>query len=409
MPSGQRTTTVIVGAGQSGLAMSRHLADRSVDHVVLERGVVANSWRSRRASLRLLTPNWMTRLPGFAYTGPDPDGYLSAPQLARLISGYGEAAPVLTGTSVTSVRRQATGYLVDTDQGPWRTSSVVVATGAAALASVPAGLAAQVPAGVVSRTAADYRVPSDLPPGGVLVVGASASGVQIAAELRRSGRPVTLAVGEHVRVPRRYRGRDILWWMDAAGVLDDRFEDQPDPERARNLPSMQLVGSAGDPLDLNALNHLGVRLVGRFAGVRDGCAQFAGSLANVCALADLKLGRLLDRIDGWAARASVEAGRPDRPPPTLVPAPVLSAPFGGDGIRSIVWATGFRPDLSWLDVDVFDRRGRVVHDGGVTAAPGLYVLGMPFQRTRRSTLIDGAGADARELTERLTRRLVLAA
>lgn len=401
----RHTTTLVVGAGHSGLAMSRCLADRSVDHVVVERGEVANSWRNRRASLRLLTPNWMIRLPGFAYAGTDPDGYLSASEVAQLIAGYAaeSSAPVLTGTTVTSVRARADGYVVDTDQGTWHASSVVIATGAAAVASVPARLAGQVPAGVVATTAADYRDPADLPLGGVLVVGASASGVQIAAELRCSGRPVTLAVGEHVRLPRCYRGRDILWWMDAAGVLDDRFDEQPDPVRARSLPSMQLVGAAGRTIDLNALSRLGVRLVGRFAGVRDGNAQFSGSLANVCALADLKLARLLDRIDAWAVRAGVNAAPPDRPAPTAVPAPVLSLPFGADGVRSIVWATGYRPDLSWLDVDVFDRRGRIAHDGGVTASPGLYVIGMPFQRTRRSTLIGGAGPDARELAGHLHR------
>lgn len=400
----RHSTVVIVGAGHSGLAMSRCLADRSVDHVVLERGDVASSWRSRRASLRLLTPNWMFRLPGLAYPGPDPDGYLSAPEVAGLIAGYAarSAAPVRTGTSVTSVRARGDGYLVDTDQGPWHASSVVVATGAAAVASVPARLAEQVPAGVVATTAADYRGPAGLPPGGVLVVGASASGVQIAAELRRSGRPVTLAVGEHVRLPRCYRGRDILWWMDAAGVLDDRFDEQPDPVRARSLPSMQLAGAAGPDVDLNALSRLGVRLAGRFAGVRDGNAQFSGSLANVCALADLKMRRLLDRIDAWAG---TDAGRPERPAPTSVPPPVLSVPFGAGGISSVVWATGYRPDLSWLDVDVFDRRGRPAHRGGVTASPGLYVLGMPFQRTRRSTLIDGAGPDARALTAHLVGHL----
>lgn len=399
----RHATTVVVGAGHSGLAMSRCLAERSVDHVVLERGEVAHSWRTRWDSLRLLTPNWMTRLPGFAYAGDDPDGYLGALEVARLIEDYAaeSAAPVLTGTRVTSVRPGAGGYVVRTDRGSWHAPTVVVATGAAAVASVPARLAGQVPAGIATTTSADYRNPDGLPPGGVLVVGASASGVQIAEELQRSGRPVTLAVGEHVRMPRTYRGRDILWWMDAAGVLDERFDEVPDVVRARNLPSMQLIGSPGRTVDLNALGRLGVRLVGRFAGVRDSHAQFSGSLAGVCALADLKLGRLLDGLDDWADRAGVDAEPPHRFAPTALPIPVLFAPFGREGISSIVWAAGYRPDLSWLEVDVFDRRGRVVHDGGATAAPGLYLMGMPFLRRRRSTLIDGAGADAHELAGQL--------
>jgi putative flavoprotein involved in K+ transport len=404
----RRVTAVVVGAGHSGLAMSRCLAERSVDHVVLERGEVAQAWRSRRASLRLLTPTWMTRLPGLAHPGDDPDGYLAAPEVARLIADYaaGSGAPVITGTRVTTVRAGGDGYVVCTDRGDWRASAVVVATGGAAVASVPARLAADVPVGVRTTTSADYRDPDALPAGGVLVVGASASGVQIADELARSGRPVTLATGEHVRLPRVYRGRDILWWMDAAGVLDDRADEQPDLLRARGLPSMQLVGVPGRTLDLNALDRVGVRVVGRFAGVRDGRAQFSGSLPGVCALADLKLGRLLDRIDAWAVRSGIDAGPAHRPAPTVLPAaPVLSAPFGRGGIGSIVWATGYRPDLSWLDVDVIDRSGRVVHDGGTTTAPGLYLMGLPFLRRRRSTLIDGAAADARELAAHLVAHL----
>jgi putative flavoprotein involved in K+ transport len=404
------TTTVVIGAGHCGLAMSRCLADRSVDHVVLERGEVAHSWRTQRwDSLRLLTPNWMTRLPGFAYRGDDPDGYLEAPEVVQLIEDYAaeSAAPVRTGTTVTSVRPDGYGYLVRTDQGDWHARTVVVATGAASVATVPAPLAEQVPAGITTVTPADYRSSSLLPEGGVLVVGASASGIQIAEELQRSGRPVTLAVGEHVRMPRTYRGHDILWWMDVSGLLDERYDEVPDLLRARNLPSMQLVGSPQRAtVDLDALRRLGVCLVGRLAGVRDGTAQFSGSLPNVCALADLKLGRLLDTIDAWAEKAGADADRPERFAPTEVPAPVpLSVRLVADEIGTIVWATGFRPDLSWLDVGVVDRKGRVVHDGGVTTAPGLYLMGLPFLRRRKSTLIDGAATDAHELAAHLVGHL----
>jgi putative flavoprotein involved in K+ transport len=193
--------------------------------------------------------------------------------------------------------------------------------------------------------------------------------------------------------------------MDASGLLDQRHDQVPDLVRARNLPSMQLVGSPGRTVDLNALAGLGVRLVGRLAGVRDGQAQFSGSLPNVCRLADLKLARLLDTVDAWAERAGVDAGPPERFAPTALPVPTLSARLGAGGIGSVVWATGFRPDLSWLDVGVFDRRGRVVHDGGVTAAPGLYLMGLPFLRRRRSTLIDGAAADAEDLADHLVGHL----
>src|SRR2546429_2732483 len=253
------TTTVIVGAGHCGLAMSRCLAARSVDHVVLERGGVANSWRTQRwDSLRLLTPNWMTRLPGYAYRGPDPDGYLSGREVAAMLADYAEvsAAPVLTGTTVTSVRAAGGGYVVRTDRGIWRAPTVVLACGAATVPAVPA-LARLVPPGITSVTPAGYRNPGELPPGRALAVGASASGIQLADELHRSGRTVTLAVGEHVRMPRTYRGRDILWWLDASGLMDQRYDEVDDLVRARNLPSMQLVGSPGRTVDLNAMGSAG--------------------------------------------------------------------------------------------------------------------------------------------------------
>jgi putative flavoprotein involved in K+ transport len=404
-----KTTAVVVGGGHCGLAMSRCLADRSIDHVVLERGEVAHSWRTQRwDSLRLLTPNWMTRLPGYAYRGDDPDGYLAAPDVAELIEGYAKesAAPVRANTTVTSVRQAEGGYVVQTDQGVWHTRAVLLAPGAAAIPKVPA-LQRGMPAGITTLTPLDYRNPSRLPDGGVLVVGASASGIQIAAELHRSGRQVTLAVGEHVRMPRMYRGKDILWWMDAAGLLDERYDQIPDLARARHLPSMQLVGSPEKAtVDLNSLSQAGVQLVGRLAGVHDGVAQFSGSLPNMFALADLKLDRLLDSIDAWADKAGCDSEPPRRFTPTAVAAPTpLTIDLRSGAIRTVLWATGFRPDLSWLDVPVFDRKGNVRHDGGVTASPGLYLIGMPFLRRRKSTLIDGATADAVDLSRRLAHHL----
>ena len=396
-----QTTTVVVGAGHCGLAMSRCLADRSIDHVVLERGEVASSWCTRWwDSLRLLTPNWMTRLPGgYAYRGDDPDGYLTAQGVARLIDDYAResAAPVLTGTTVTAVHPASEGYVVRTDQNTWQARTVVLASGACAVPVVPA-FAGQLPAGVISVTPDQYRNPAALPDGGVLVVGASATGVQIAEELQRSGRQVTVAVGEHVRVPRRYRGRDIFWWLDAAGVIDERADEMDDLVRARHLPSMQLVG-ADRTVDLNSLQALGVRVVGRFAGIRDGQAQFSGSLRNVCALADLKLARLLDTIDAYAGGAG------ERPAPTEVAEVPLGIDLRRGEIRSVVWATGIKANFSWVGVPVFDPRGRLRHEGGVTPWPGLYVIGLPLLRRRRSTFIDGAAADAADLAAHLAAHL----
>jgi putative flavoprotein involved in K+ transport len=405
-----KTTAIVVGAGHCGLAMSRCLAAQSIDHVVLERGEVAHTWRTQRwDSLRLLTPNWMTRLPGYAYRGDDSDGYLTASETAQLITDYAKdtAAPVRANTTVTSVRPVERGYLVQTDQDTWHARAVVSATGASAVARVPA-LQSGVPAGITTLTPTTYRNPSELPEGGVLVVGASASGIQLAEEVHRSWRPVTLAVGEHVRMPRTYRGKDILWWMDATGLLDERYDQIPDLVRARTLPSMQLVGSPErKTVNLNSLRRIGVRLVGRLAGIRDGVAQFSGSLANVSTLADLKQGRLLDTIDTWATKAGLDGlDPPQRFDPTDIPVPTkLALDLRSGEIRTIIWATGFRPDLSWLQVPMFDRRGRINHDGGVTASPGLYLMGMPFMRRRKSTLIDGAAADAADLTDHLMRNL----
>jgi putative flavoprotein involved in K+ transport len=399
------TTTVVIGAGHAGLAMSRGLADRSIDHVVLERGEVANTWRTERwDSLRLLTPNWQSRLPGYAYSGDDPDGFRTVSEVVDLVDAYARlvAAPVQTHTTVTSVRGGGRdGYTVTTDQGEWRCATVVLASGACNVPVVPA-VAEAVPSSVTTLTPAQYRNPGQLEEGGVLVVGAAATGIQLADEIHRSGRPVTLAVGEHVRAPRVYRGMDIQWWMDATGLNDMRYDEVDDIVRARRLPSMQLVGSPErTTIDLNSLTALGVRLVGRVAGVRDGTLQFAGSLRNVCALADLKLGRLLNTIDEWATAAALddELEAPERFAPTEVAAaPPLGLDLASGEIATIIWATGFRPDYSWLDVPVLDRKGMVRHDGGVvTDADGLYILGLPFLRRRKSTLIDGAGDDARDL------------
>jgi putative flavoprotein involved in K+ transport len=401
-------TTIIIGAGQSGLAMSRHLTARSIDHVVLERGEVANSWRTERwDSLRLLTPNWQSRLPGYAYDGPDSDGFMAMPEVVRYLERYADVsgAPVVTGTRVTKVRQAPGGYQVSTNQGPWRCRSLVIASGACNIAAIPSQ-AAGLGHAVNSLTPMQYRNPGLLPDGGVMIVGASASGMQLAREIHASGRHVVISIGEHVRMPRTYRGKDIQWWMNATGAMDVRYDAIEDIERARHLPSLQLVGTPERvTIDLNSLRKSGVELVGRLVGLGDGKAQFSGSLANNCALADLKMNRLLSSIDDWVD----ENGFADRFPasyrcePTDVgPKTRLSIDLQESGIRTVIWATGYRPDYSWLDVPVLDRKGRIRHDGGVVPIAGMYVLGLPFMRRRKSSFIDGAGDDAADLAAHLS-------
>jgi putative flavoprotein involved in K+ transport len=379
--------------------------------VVLERGEIANSWRRERwDSLRLLTPNWQSRLPGYRYEGVDPDGFMTVNDVIEFVTRFAAVAgaPVRTHTPVTSVRQTDEGYHLVTRSGELRCRSVVLASGACNLPNVPA-VSEGVPASITRCTALGYRNPDQLPEGGVLIVGASATGVQLADEIHRSGRRVTLSVGEHVRLPRTYRDRDVLWWMDASGIWDQRYDEIDDLTRARRLPSPQLVGTPErTTLDINALSAAGVEIVGRLAAVRDGRALFSGGLRNQFALADLKMNRLLDTFDDWA-RSHVrdsDLGAPERFEPTRAPASSrLNLDLRSGEIRSIVWANGFRPDYSWLDVPVVDRKGHLRHDGGVVDAPGLYALGLPVLRRRKSTFIHGAEDDARDVIDHLARYL----
>ncbi len=407
-----RVPTVIIGGGHAGLAMSRRLSQRSIRHVVLERGEVANSWRTERwDSLRLLTPNWQSRLPGMDYCGDDPDGYMTMPEVTDFIAAYATkiAAPVHTRTTVTRVSTDDRGYVVETDQGTWLCTTVVIASGGSNMANVPKA-AADVPTSVDQVNAMTYQSPNDLDDRPVLVVGASATGVQLADEISRAGRAVVISVGEHVRMPRIYRGRDVFWWMHSAGILDERYDEVDDVVRARHLPSPQLIGTPDHrSIDLNALTDRGVEIVGRLGGVSDGIAQFSGSLANVCKLADLKMNRLLQSFDDWAeATGVVGVGPAERFVATRVPSPTrLELGFIKEDIGTVVWATGYRPDYSWLDVPVLDVKGRVLHDGGVTDAPGLYVTGLNVLRRRRSSFINGADRDSEDLSEHLARHLEL--
>jgi len=402
---------IVIGAGHAGLAVSACLSERSIDHVLIERGEVANSWRNERwDSLTLLTPNWQCRLPGYRYDGDEPDAFMNMPSLIRFIEQYAQriSAPVQAGTTVQSVSFRDGGYRVKTDRGDWHSKAVVIASGACNLPAIPRA-ATDLPGWLHQLSSMDYRNPDQLPAGAVLLVGASATGLQLADEIQKSGRPVYLAVGEHVRLPRTYRGRDIQWWMHASGLLDEGVDVVDDVRRVRQLPSPQLLGSKEHQIfDLNAVSDSGVRLLGRLMGAREGVAQFSGSLRNVCALADLKMKRLLNQLDEWADEHP-EAGPfepSERFAETRVDAsPVLTLNPEAEGIQTVLWATGYRPDYSWLDVPVLDRWGLLKHDCGVVESPGMYLVGMPFMRLRKSSFIHGAEDDARHVTTHLANYL----
>lgn len=399
------TSVVVVGAGPAGLALSGCLSAGGVGHVILERDDVGSSWRSQRwDSLRTLTPNWMNGLPNLPYRGPDPDGFMTAAEVAGMVTGYARtiAAPVVAGTTVSAIRPGRRGYVVEADNGIWAADAVVVATGPGE-AKIPA-VAAELPEGMGQLAAAGYRNPGQLGDR-VLIVGASASGVQIAEEVAATGRSVTVAVGEHVRLPRTYRGRDIHWWMETMGVSSRRWDDDIDDlARARQVPSPQLIGTPEHrSIDLGSLRRGGVELVGRLVGVSGGRLQFAGSLANLIANADLKQARLLDQVDEFIEHTGTAAAEPDRPAPTVVGTPRTALDLAA--FDTVLWATGHRYSAPALGPAHLDRKGQIVHDGGLLRAPGLFVLGLPFLRRRSSTFLSGIAQDAVELTAEIHRHL----
>ena len=404
------THTLVIGAGQAGLAVSRSLADADVDHVVLERGRVAERWRSHRwEALRLLTPNWATRLPGWSYQGPHPDGYMTATELAGYLTDYAGsfAAPVHEHSPVRSLEPAEGGYAVWTDDARWRAANVVIATGWCDEPRVPV-VAARLDRTIAQVTTSSYRNPDELPDGRVLVVGASATGVQLADELARAGRDVVLAVGRHSRLPRCYRGVDIWWWLDQIGTFARTIDQVSDPARSRREGSVQLAGRADRrDVDLPALQRLGVRLAGRLVGVENARAGFADDLPVTTAAADARLERILHQVDGHIRALGLAAD-------VLPPAPrrpvnltklIDEVDLRDEQVGAVVWATGFTRPYPWLHVPVLDQRGEIAQRRGITPHAGLYVLGQRFQHRGDSNFIDGVRHDAAHVARHIASRL----
>jgi putative flavoprotein involved in K+ transport len=402
----KHVNTVIVGGGQAGLAIGRCLHERRIDHVILERGRIGERWRSERwDSLRMLTPNWQSRLPYWHYRGAEPDAFMTMPEFIRHLEAYAQSyeAPVETGTTVLAVQRLEDGrFRVATDRETWMAANVVVATGFCDVPRVP-DLAADVPDDVLQIVPSRYRNPGQIPMGQVLIVGASATGLQIGEELLAAGHDVTLAVGTHIRVPRRYRGKDILYWMDAIGA----FAAASDPGVERKTPPPQLIGSPDNhDLDVGVLQQKGARLAGRAVNIEGRRVQFADDLHEVVGTADEQMFQLLAKIDGYIEANGLHA--PSVEPGSVRPIELRAAATGldldADNVRTIVWATGYSRQYPWLKVPVLDEHGDIRHDGGVTPVSGLYVLGMRFQKRKGSNLVDGVGRDAEDLSQHITER-----
>lgn len=401
--------TVVIGAGHAGLAVSRLLTVAGREHVVLDGGRVGERWRSARwDSLHLLTPNWLNQLPGWPAVGA-PDAFLSSGEFVGQLEKYAASfdAPVVDGTTVTRLATATTGgYDISTHHGTWRARSVVLATGPHGLPVVPTTVGN---ADVRVLTADRYRNPGGLEAGGVLVVGASASGVQIADELARSGRDVVLAVGRHTRVPRRYRGMDLFWWLETTGRLARTIDQVPDPVAARREPSLQLVGRSHpdeveSEVDLAALQRRGVRLTGRLRSLRGRTARFGDSLAAHAADADRRMRELLDSIDRYVDRTGLtrEVLAPVRPTEVRTGAAPSRLDLHAEGIGTVVLATGYRPDNGWVELPIIQADGTIRQVRGVTDAPGVYVIGQRFQHRRDSGFIGGARHDAYAVVQHLT-------
>jgi putative flavoprotein involved in K+ transport len=399
--TGRRIETVVVGAGQAGLALSRHLTTAGRPHVLLERGRVGERWRSERwSSLTLLSPAWANLLPGQELVG-DPGAFHTRDRLVDGFERYARSfhAPVVEGAFVRSARPGRGGWRVDTGNGRWLARNVVVATGDAGLPAVPAVAATAPP--VVSLHSSRYRSADRLPPGGVLVVGAGPSGQQLALELARAGRQVTIAVGRHARLPRRYRGRDIWEWLYRLGDLDVTIDEVPETVAARTTPSVAITGSnGGERLDLGVLDAAGIDVRGRLLGFSGTRALFGDGLRGDIDYAEERMRRILSRVDELAASEGDLSG-PEHVEALDLPDTPASLDLRAAGVRTILWATGYRRSYPWLHAPVLDDSGEIVQHHGITAAPGLYTLGLRFQRRRSSHFIGGVAGDAALIAARI--------
>jgi putative flavoprotein involved in K+ transport len=397
--------TLVVGAGQAGIALSEHLRDRGVPHLILEKSRIAEAWRSGRWDALVTNgPVWHDRFPNLEFKGNEPDEFVSKDRVADYIADYAAMvdAPVKTGVEVLKAQRAAgqSGFRVETTDGPIWAKRLVAATGAFQHPVVPPIIPET--AGLSQIHSIDYKTPAQLPTGATLVVGAGSSGAQIADELNRAGRKVLLSVGPHDRPPRRYRGRDFVWWLGVLGLWDLAA-----PEPGTEHVTISVSGAyGGNTMDFRRLASEGVTLVGLTDRYADGVLSFRKDLAKNIAAGDANHNELLDAADAYVERTGINLPEdPDArytwPDPTCLTEPIRSIDLAKSGITSIIWATGFRQDFSWMQFDAFDDKGAPIHQRGVSIEPDVYFLGLPWQSRRGSTFLWGVWHDAKHIADQI--------
>ncbi|MFZ1871889.1 MAG: NAD(P)/FAD-dependent oxidoreductase [Chania sp.] len=397
--------TLVVGAGQAGVAISEHLTKLGIPHLVLEKNRIAEAWRTGRwDSLVANGPAWHDRFPGMAFTDIDPDGFVPKEQIADYFAAYADKfnAPIRTGVEVKRVQRNLgrPGFSIETSAGIIEANHVVAATGPFQRPVIPA--VAPQDERLTQIHSAHYRNPQQLPAGAVLIVGAGSSGVQIADELRRAGKRVYLSVGAHDRPPRSYRGRDFCWWLGVLGLWDAAVS-QPGKEHV----TIAVTGAHGGyTVDFRELAHEGVTLVGLTRSFQDGTVTFAADLKENIARGDENYLELLDAADAYIARNGLDlpeepTARHILPDPDCITDPILQLNLSEAGITSIIWATGYTVDYGWLEVNAFDDQGKPQHQRGVSSEPGVYFLGLPWLSRRGSTFIWGVWHDAKYVADHI--------
>ncbi len=404
----ERIHTLVIGGGQAGLTMSHRLKQRGLPHLVLERHRIAERWRSERwDGLAFQFPNWSIKLPDFPFPHDDPDGFASTREITAFIDAYAAfvAPPIRCGVAVTKLRRgDSARFIAETTDGTIEADNVVIATGPYQRALMPDLLRDHA---IFQLHASRYQNPQQLPPGAVLVVGAGASGAQIAEELLRAGRNVYLSVGRHTRLPRRYRGYDLMWWFDALGYLRRTPEERGPPR-----PYPTISGAyGGHTIDLRRFATDGIVLLGRLQSVDQGIAHFAGDLAEQLAYGDAAYAEFLGFADEHVRQHGLDmpsdpAAREKLADPPCVSDPIQQLDLAAAGINSVIWATGYGVDFGWIDLPVLDGRGEPLHHRGITEVPGLYFLGLPWMVTVNSSFLAGVGDDAAALAAHIAERFV---